>query len=101
KIRVCDRQPNITNECQFRAAAKSLAVNGGGDGHWNFPDIEKGLVDQFDILPAGVHFEFLSLFQIRTGTKRFIFPCYDDTTNVDVVFDESLQRYQRFADWVG
>ena len=78
-----------------------MAVNGGGDGHWNFLDIEKGLVDQFDILPAGVLVEFLSLLQIRTGTKRFIFPCYDYTTNVDVVFDESLQRYQRFADWVG
>ncbi|MEC9184591.1 MAG: hypothetical protein VX930_09955, partial [Pseudomonadota bacterium] len=55
----------------------------------------------FDALPAGVLIEFLSLLQIRFGTKRFIFPCYDDTTNVDVVFDESLQRYQRFADWVG
>ncbi|MED6308413.1 MAG: hypothetical protein VX624_00730 [Pseudomonadota bacterium] len=59
------------------------------------------MVDQFDILPAGVLVEFLSLLQIRTGTKRFIFPCYDDKTNIDVVFDELLQRYQRFADWVG
>ncbi|MEC7536544.1 MAG: hypothetical protein VYB59_04530 [Pseudomonadota bacterium] len=40
-------------------------------------------------------------FKSAPAQKRFIFPCYDDTTNVDVVFDESLQRYQRFADWVG